>query len=172
MATKRKTPSKAKAKPRAEAAPPGPAAPEAAPAAKPDRGLMLDQVLGQVVRLMSASQRHRHLFIADLEWLVMPAMALGQARVIRDKQENPLAFACWARVSDEVEKRLKTGNPRLSPQEWRSGDSLWLIDVVTPDAALSAVLATLGKEVFKGAPVKTLLKMPKVAGPKAPKAEG
>ncbi len=28
--------------------------------------------------------------------------ALGQARVLRDKAGNPLAFACWANVNDEV----------------------------------------------------------------------
>ena len=118
---------------------------------------MLDQVLGQVARLMAASPSHRHHFLSDLEWLVMPPLALGQARLIRDDKGNPLAFACWALVSEAVEKRLEAGHPRLAPQEWRSGDRLWLIDVVAPEPALPTVLATLQKEVFKGAEVKTLL---------------
>lgn len=125
--------------------------------AAPEAVAMLDQVLGQVVRLMVASPRHRHLFVADLEWLAMPAMALGQARLLRDGKGRPLAFACWASVSEEVEKRLEQGNPRLSPRDWRSGDRLWLVDVVAPDRALPTVMATLEKEVFKGARVRTLL---------------
>lgn len=128
------------------------AAPEAPPpeAGNTDATAVLDQVLGQVVRLMLNSPRHRHLFVADLEWMAMPAMALGQARLLRNNKGVPLAFACWARVSEEVEKRLEAGNPRLSPQDWRSGDRLWLIDVVAPDRALAAVVATLQKEVFHG----------------------
>lgn len=120
----------------------------------------LDEVLGQVARLMAASPKHKHLFLADLEWLVMPPMALGQARLLRDEQGRPFAFACWARVSEEVEQRLQAGNPRLKPEDWRSGDRPWLIDLVAPEQAVPTVLATLQKEVFKGEKVRTLFPIP------------
>ena len=50
------------------------------------------------------------------------------------KGEAPIAFASWAFVSDEVEARLKRGQIKLKPSEWRSGERCWIIDLVAPGA--------------------------------------
>lgn len=145
-------------------------APEATEVALLERSRKMDEVFGQVAGLMMRSPRHKHLFLADLEWLVQPPLALGQARVLRDEHGNPLAFACWASVSHEVGQRLATGNPRLTPNEWASGDTLWLIDVIAPDAAIPGVLKTLQEQVFKGQKVRTMFKAPGGKGAAEPVA--
>ena len=165
---KGKVPAKAKkgktaaAKRKAPARKPAARKTKAAPDATPGTA-RLDEVLGQVTRLMAGSPRHRHLFLADLEWLVLPPMLLDQSIVLRGADGEPAAFACWAKVDDAVEKRLETGNPRLKPAEWRCGEKLWLIDVVCAEAILPDVLATLSQKVFKGETVRTLFRAPKPA---------
>lgn len=89
------------------------------------------QVVGEIVGLLSQSSFHRHLFLADLEWLIGPPVALRQFRIFHD-EKKPLAVALWAAVSDEVEKELIAGRPRLRPNEWKSGDNLWMIDLIAP----------------------------------------
>ena len=135
-----------------------PAAQKTSPAgSRPGSGHVMDEILGQITRLMMASPKHRHMFLSDMELQVIPPLRLGQCRVLRREDGQPLAYAAWARVSDDVHARLESGNPRLKPQDWNSGPHPWLIDVATPPQALPMVLAELEKNVFKGEKVRTLL---------------
>jgi hemolysin-activating ACP:hemolysin acyltransferase len=38
----------------------------------------------------------------------------------------------WASVSDEVAERLAAGTTKLRPQDWKSGDKLWVVEVIAP----------------------------------------
>lgn len=104
--------------------------------------------LASAVALMAASPRHRHLFIGDLEWALMPPIALKQFRIFA-QDSRPLAYASWAFVSDEVEARFKTGVTKLKPNEWKSGDRCWLIDLVAPMAGAAAFIKLLQDSVLK-----------------------
>lgn len=97
--------------------------------------------LAAALTLLLASPQHRHLFLADLEWRLLPAIAAGQFRLIT-KDGRPLAFVTWAFLSDEIRERLKTamnqpggaasGAGRLKPEEWRSGKHHVIVDFVSP----------------------------------------
>ncbi len=71
------------------------------------------------------------MFITDLEWMTLPAIALDQFRLWR-QNNMPVAFATWAYLSDEAEERMQQGVRRLGPADWKSGDNLWLMDLVAP----------------------------------------
>ena len=43
---------------------------------------------------------------------------------------KPIGVAFWATVSDEVEERLAVGTTRLRPQDWKSGERLWVVEVI------------------------------------------
>lgn len=88
-------------------------------------------VLGHAGWLMSRSEEHRGTFITDLEWRVMPAVALGQFRLWREGH-MPVAFATWAYVDDRVAARLETGNKRLAPGEWKCGTNPVIVDLIAP----------------------------------------
>ncbi len=119
----------------------------------------VSHMLGEVTWLLSHSPTHKHFSIGDLEWLVMPAILLEQFRVFHG-EKHPLGFALWATFSQEVEARFKEqaaagGGVRLRPQDWKSGDRLWLIELVAPFATpenklQDAMLADLVQGVFKG----------------------
>ena len=127
-----------------------PAATEAAITRKPT----VSHMLGEIVWIYSQSPTHKHFAIGDLEWMMMPALALEQYRVFRG-DKTPVGVALWAYLSDEAEQKLDSGAGRLRPDEWKSGDNLWLVDMIAPFATpdnkqVEAMLADLIKGPFAG----------------------
>src|SRR5215470_6954575 len=116
----------------------------------------------QIVSVLMRSPRYRHYTLGDLEWLVVPALATGQWRVVgaQSKQNGvsiPVAVALWAMVSAEVDKKLSENLHvpiRLRPDEWKSGDILWLVDAVGDPRAVPQVLKQLLETSFKGREAK------------------
>ena len=102
----------------------------------------LNAGFGEVVGLLMRDPKCRHLSLADLEWLVLPALAANQMMSargnVKDKAGNeagltvPLALVLWAKVSEEVDRKLEAqknaGAPlRLAPGDWTSGGIPWLV---------------------------------------------
>jgi cytolysin-activating lysine-acyltransferase len=108
---------------------------------------------------MMQSPAHKHLFMADLEWLVLPPVLLRKFRIFRCRGV-PIGFASWAYLSEEAEARFKAGARRLKPEDWKSGDRLWLIDVIAPFGGGDAILKELRERAFKGQTVKALQPAP------------
>ena len=60
----------------------------------------------------------------------------------------------------DVDKRLseQLDEPiRLTPEEWRSGDILWLVDAIGDDRAIAGLVQDLRTKEWKGKPVKARL---------------
>ncbi len=114
-------------------------------------------IFGQVVSIFLQSPRHRHLLLADLEWRVIPAIALRQYRLVQHKgmrEGMPGGFVSWALVSEEVEAQLQQPDFRLRPQDWKSGERVWIVDVVGPPQAAAALIEKLKEDLFAGREVK------------------
>lgn len=128
--------------------------------------------LGEIVWLMSQSPTHKHFAIADLEWLVMPALLLKQCRIFYDGQ-RPVACALWGFLSPETEKRLSEGVMRIRPDEWKAENGKpWLVDAIcpfdTPDGAVAKrVVGELAGTVFQGGAFRTFQMDPKSGKRKA-----
>lgn len=111
--------------------------------------------IADAIGLYMRSDRHKHMSFADLEWMLLPALAFnqikfayarpqlkpkdGSAPVESDKTERlpPVAVAMitWATVSPEVAAKLdaqkKAGQlHRLAPVEWKTGKELRIIDAL------------------------------------------
>ncbi len=121
--------------------------------------------IGQITELMRQSRAHRHLFIADMEWLVIPPVMQRQFRIYRQNQV-PVAYVSWARVNEEVEARLKSGQVRLKPNEWNCGDRNWIIDIIAPTGKADEIIKDLRENQFKGQQLNTFRDL------KRDKAEG
>lgn len=128
------------------------------------RTLSFGQIVGELMR----SPLYKHYTLADLEWLVVPAVmtgqfAIGQTSAKKGGPRSPAAVALWASVSAEVDARL-TANPqealRLRPDEWRSGDILWLVAAAGDPRILPKFLQKLGETTFKDRPVKVRRRKP------------
>jgi cytolysin-activating lysine-acyltransferase len=116
-------------------------------------------VVGHAVWLMMQSPAHKHLFLTDLEWLLLPPITLNQFRIWRNKG-MPAAFASWAYLDERAEARIKQNIKKLAPTDWKSGESLWLIDMVAPFGGAEAAVKELREQVFKGQKVKSLQPAP------------
>lgn len=94
--------------------------------------------LAQIVKLMLQSPNHRHFSLSDLEWMVLPALSSGQLALAETKPDQsgirqPLAVLFWASVSPEIDRRMSSNLDapiRLRADEWRSGDILWITDMI------------------------------------------
>lgn len=117
------------------------------------------EALGQVVWLLGQSPVHKELRIKDLEWTFMPAIVHEQFRIFRfgplpgggqldlsgmpnpgagavtreGIEKMPLGVALWAKLSAAAEAKLEKGE-RLTLAEWKSGDRVWLVELITPFA--------------------------------------
>ena len=77
------------------------------------------------------------------------------------KAQLPIGVMLWGLVSEEVEEGLKQGVPRLHPQDWRSGDRLWVLPkagkrrivVIAPFGGAEAMVQDFKTNVFPDRPV-------------------
>lgn len=120
------------------------------------------QVLADVVWLMMSAPNHKHLFLSDLEWLVIPPILKGQFRVFK-REGLPVAYASWAYLTEEAEQRLIAGHTRLKPEDWDAGDRPWLIDLTAPFGGAGDIARELKVQVFADVEIKTLKPVTKTA---------
>ena len=136
--------------------------------ARSDGQARFAQTFSQAVAVMMRSPGIQNLTLANLEWLLLPPMMLGQCRIAHSQATAgqgylPIAMAVWARVSPDVDKRLSSNLDQplqLKPAEWSTGDILWLIAVAGQPDAIPSFLEKLSKTDFAGKTVKM-----RVAGP-------
>jgi len=119
----------------------------------------VDLAVGQIVAVLMQSPQHKHYSLADLEWLVLPAVLSGQFRIAQAQQSGaaaPIGVALWASVSADVDKRLSdlSKPARLRPDEWRAGDIPWLMELVCDPRVQPALLKNLSDNLFKGRGLK------------------
>jgi len=101
-------------------------------------GVTVSQALGEITWLLSQSPLHRAIQVADLGWLVMPAIVRRQFHLFRDG-ERPVGVALWALVNENAARKIRHGvfkpENQLQDADWSSGDTLWLVDLVAPFAS-------------------------------------
>lgn len=111
--------------------------------------------LGPIVWLMMQQSATRHTLLSELEWRVLPALMRKQAKLYM-RDESPLAYVSWARLSDEAAARYRQSPHHLTAKDWNSGDQIWLIDLLTPFGGARELLEELRREVFPGQPLHQL----------------
>lgn len=144
-------------------------------ASKPPAGAprTVAEALGQIVWLLSQSGLHKELKIKDLEYTMMPAILHEQFRLFsigptpglddvnpevfrksgfskEGLQNMPLGVAIWARLSESAEQKLERGE-KLTLDEWKSGDRVWLVELISPFAnAENKLLEVFLVDLIKG----------------------
>jgi cytolysin-activating lysine-acyltransferase len=112
--------------------------------------------LGAVAWLMMQQSNTKHIFLNDLEWRVMPALALDQAKLYM-RDSFPVAYVSWAKLNEACAARYKQTPHHLAPADWKSGDQVWLVDVITPFGGAKEVLQDLRANVFAGQSIHQLI---------------
>ncbi len=140
------------------------------------RSKMVSASFGEMVTLLMKSPHYRHYSLADLEWLLIPPLMTNQFLVVEaqvkppanDKDAEgeepgektlpagvriPVGLALWAKVSPEVDAKLSQNLEapvKLRPDEWRSGEINWLIEVIGDQQIMAGLYNKLKADVFKG----------------------
>jgi len=97
-----------------------------------------------VFAIMSMIPRFENMGLKDIRRLIVPPVVLGQYRIYRD-EEVPICFASWALLSDKISEGYKEGTYNLRPNDWNTGDNLWLINVLCPKGGGSKALRRLDR---------------------------
>lgn len=144
----------------ATTAPASPAAPlsRAASDARKDSG----QAFLKIVSMLMRTPATRGLTLADLDWLVMPALRNHQAVIAeaRDKDgavAGPIGMVLWATVSPAVDARLSSDFapiPRLAPDDWKSGDIAWVVAAIGPPEVVKTMVEQALTNVVPGGRIK------------------
>jgi cytolysin-activating lysine-acyltransferase len=122
--------------------------------------------VGDVAVVFSRSPAHKHYALADIEWMVLPAVLHGQfyVAVAIDRASGfraPIAVVTWAFVSEEVDRRLSADlshHIRLRPDEWKCGDIAWIVDLAGAPAGMRYALQWLKAGPFKDKEAKLVVR--------------
>jgi cytolysin-activating lysine-acyltransferase len=117
---------------------------------------------GDIVTLLMRSESERGRTLADLEWMVVPAMQSGQFAVAEAQSKDtgivaPMGVVLWAMVSAEIDTRLSANIDKpfkLEPTDWRSGDIPWIIAAFGDTKVVGQLFEQLSKTVFAKQPAK------------------
>ena len=123
----------------------------------------LQAAFGSIVSIMMRTPNLRQATLADVEALVVPAVATGQFAVAEaQSKENgataPVAAVLWANVSEEVDHRLSVEGDKpvkLEPKDWKSGDIPWLVMAIGDKRFLKSMLEQVQSKTLNGRPLKT-----------------
>ena len=88
------------------------------------------RVYGDFLFLAFRSPRHAEMPVSVLRRYFEPAVETGQFRIFRF-DDVPRGLFTWAFLNSAAEEKLITGVP-LDPEDWQSGDHLWIIDLIAP----------------------------------------
>lgn len=122
--------------------------------------------VGDIAVVFSRSPAHKHYTLADIEWMILPAVAHGQVYVAEAMNKAsgfraPIAVVTWALVSEEVDRRLSADlshRIRLRPDEWKGGDIAWIVDIAGMPAGTRHALQWLKVGPFKDRDVKLVVR--------------
>ena len=124
----------------------------------------LQTSVGEVVLAIMNLPRYRNQTLSDITHLVLEPMMADRIAIAKAVGEGKVAetagIAIWASVSDEVDAKIREQVKagvfpiRIRPEDWASGNTAWLLDVIAPSQkAATAVLANFS-QVVKDKPVR------------------
>jgi len=82
-----------------------------------------------VISLYLKFDRYKRYSRVQLYAHLLPCFLLDQYKTFKDKDNNMIAFTNWAYLDKETEDRF-TRTGIISQKDWKSGDKVWLIDVI------------------------------------------
>jgi cytolysin-activating lysine-acyltransferase len=104
-------------------------------------------MLGDMVWLYSKSELHRDWPLRSINAWLLPAIQHDQCRIYY-RNARPIGFVSWAFLSDEVQQSYVKKTSSLRPDQWRSGDNFWLLDLVAPFGDAKLIINDLRSGFF------------------------
>lgn len=99
--------------------------------------------------LSCVCDRYRARTVADVERLFWTAIQTQQYR-IAVKDGCAVGFVSWAYLSEEVATGFANRTRLLQPADWRSGNHIWIIDLLAPFGHCREFVGHLRQDTFAG----------------------
>ena len=133
------------------------------------------RAFAKLVTVLMRTPETRGTSLADLEWLVLPAirhkqMAVAESQPKDGQPGRPIGLLLWAQVSAEVDARLADDRApiaRLAPHEWASGEIAWVVLSIGRPEVVGGMLG----ELRKGALAERIVKVRAMGAEGAPAVE-
>ena len=93
------------------------------------------RAFGDYLFLAERSPRHRPMNVGAFTASIVPPIMENQYRIFRF-DGVPRGLFTWGYLSPDAERRYVSGEP-LTQADWRSGDRLWIIDLIAPYRGLT-----------------------------------
>ncbi|MEL7189772.1 MAG: toxin-activating lysine-acyltransferase [Pseudomonadota bacterium] len=126
--------------------------------------------VGQAVLAMMNLPRYKGQSLADLNHLVIEPLLRDRLAIASAKKKDgadegapdgstTAGIAIWASVSDEVDakirEQIKGGAfpTRLGAEDWASGETIWLLDLIAPNRQLATAVLANFKQIAGDKPI-------------------
>ena len=139
------------------------------PPADPERDAMIAQAraqlheaFGKITLAAMSEPRYRNLAINDMAALFLDPLLLNRIAIASPANDDgaPIAdaasaVAIWASVSPDVDAKIReqidagTYPVRLQRDDWNSGDTHWLLDIMSPSQRLTTAVIANFRQVLK-----------------------
>lgn len=114
------------------------------------------EVLGAAAWLWMHSQAHRDAPLHTLSALLLPALKHRQF-VLASEDGKPVFYMSWANLDEEAERRYLDNPPVcMPPEDWASGERMWIVDWVAPFGHSRAMSRLLARRIFSDRCARTL----------------
>ncbi|MGR1225259.1 RTX toxin-activating lysine-acyltransferase RtxC [Aeromonas veronii] len=105
-------------------------------------------MLGGIMLLSQRSSLHRSYFVSQWQQRILPALEFNQFCYYEDSHGRLVAFCNWAFVSLSIRDALLSGERELLPEDWQSGDHIFIPEMIAPYGHARAVVSDLRRRVF------------------------
>ena len=106
-------------------------------------------ILGYIVIIMKNNPVHYSLPISYLSKILLNATLQKNIKIYFNSEGVPVGYVAWAYLDRMTEMRImKTNNSNITTEEWNGGESLWIMDFLSPHGNLNYILSNLRDEIF------------------------
>ena len=121
-------------------------------------------VYGKILSVLGRQKPFVEMPLGQIASMIGPAIDAGLFAIADGQPKDqsgpamPIAFIIWARVSEDVDKKLSENLQEmvtLTPRDWTSGDIHWLLLSVGPQQAVGAILKSVSEKLPSGQSFKT-----------------
>lgn len=125
--------------------------------------ITVSHLLGELVWLMSQAPAYADLSLTRVVGYVLAPIIAKQVVIFREEMK-PIGAVLWAKVGSEIDERMAASgiaNSHLNPEDWCSGNTLWITDMIFPfdspkNNHLNTAFADLVTGRFKGKSFKMM----------------
>jgi len=106
--------------------------------------------LGALMQILMSTERQNFKLVSIIVQ-TLPAVRLNQVCVHRNVRGEPVAYAMWAFLSEEVAAEMRADPGRiLHYSEWNEGLELWIIDFVALPGFALPLATQLRRGILRG----------------------